>query len=93
MLRSSLRGSKYYAERSDSISLAAQTSRSRTANAEENHQKLFDEIRRLYDERVPSETSSEKRQKYAQLCVSQYTSCSDDALTDMVARRARLRRD
>jgi peptidyl-tRNA hydrolase ICT1 len=49
--------------------LQAQTSRSRTANEEENHQKLFQEIQRLYDERVPSETSSEKRQKYAQLCV------------------------
>ncbi|KAH8903301.1 hypothetical protein BR93DRAFT_199481 [Coniochaeta sp. PMI_546] len=67
MLHSGLRASKYYAERNDCISLQAQTSRSRTANAEENHQKLFEEIQRLYDEKVPSETSPEKRQKYAQL--------------------------
>jgi peptidyl-tRNA hydrolase ICT1 len=70
MLHPGLRLSKYYAERSDCISLQAQTSRSRTANAEENHQKLSDEIQRLYEERVPSETSPEKRQKYAQLCAS-----------------------
>ncbi|KAB5542681.1 hypothetical protein GE09DRAFT_1136115 [Coniochaeta sp. 2T2.1] len=67
ILHSGLRDSRYYAERNDCISLQAQTSRSRTANAEENHQKLFHEIQRLYDERVPSETSPEKRQKYAQL--------------------------
>jgi peptidyl-tRNA hydrolase ICT1 len=74
MLHSGLRASKYYAERNDCISLQAQTSRSRTANAEENHQKLFEEIQRLYDERVPSETSPEKRQKYAQLCVFESSS-------------------
>lgn len=94
MLRSGLRASKYYAERNDSISLSAQTSRSRTANAEENHQKLFDEIQRLYKERVPSETGAEKRQKYAQLCVSACPNalCSNDVLTDMIGKRARLRR-
>ncbi|KAJ9130282.1 hypothetical protein NKR19_g9963 [Coniochaeta hoffmannii] len=67
MLHTGLRESRYYAERNDCISLQAQTSRSRTANADENHQKLFEEIQRLYEERVPSETSPEKRQKYAQL--------------------------
>lgn len=71
MLHSGLRASRYYAERNDCINLQAQTSRSRTANAEENHQKLFEEIRRLYDEKVPSETSPETRQKYSQLYVSQ----------------------
>ena len=69
MLQSGLRTSKYYAARNDCISFQAQTSRSRTANADENHEKLFEEIQRLYDERVPSETSPEKRQKYAELCV------------------------
>lgn len=67
MLHRGLRSSKYYTAGNDSLSLQAQTSRSRTANADDNHQKLFDEMQRVYDETVPNETSPEKRHKYAQL--------------------------
>jgi peptidyl-tRNA hydrolase ICT1 len=69
MLHSGLRESKYYTGRNDCISVQAQTSRSRTANAEENHQKLFEELQRLYKETVPGETSNETRQKYNALYV------------------------
>jgi peptidyl-tRNA hydrolase ICT1 len=62
-----LRASKYYTSQKDCLSLQAQTSRSRTANEEENVHKLYEEIQRIYEETVPSETSPLKRQKYAQL--------------------------
>ena len=67
MLHPALRASKYYTARNDSISFQAQTHRNRTANADENQQKLFEEIQRIYETAVPGETSQDKRQKYAQL--------------------------
>lgn len=67
LLHSGIRSSKYYAKRNDCISVQAQTQRSRTANAEENHQKLFEEIQKLYNSTVPGETSPEKKGKYDSL--------------------------
>lgn len=64
LLHSRIRTSKYYTARNDSICIQAQTQRSRTANAEENHQKLFDEVERMYMETVPGESRPEKKQKF-----------------------------
>lgn len=67
LLHQSLRSSKYYSQRTDSISIQAQTERSRSANRDENHQKLYDELRRLYKNTVPGETSLDKTHKYEAL--------------------------
>ncbi|KAI1112392.1 hypothetical protein F5Y14DRAFT_271647 [Nemania sp. NC0429] len=64
LIRSALRSSRYYSMRNDAITIQAQTQRSRTANTAENHQKLVEELRRIYQERVPSATSSEKIKKH-----------------------------
>lgn len=67
LLRAALRTSKYYARRNDSITVQAQTQRSRTANEEENRRKLVEEILRMYKERVPGVTSQEKKKKHEAL--------------------------
>lgn len=67
LVRSALRSSKYYSKRNDSIGIQAQTQRSRTANTDENRQKLIEEILTIYKERVPSATSQSKIRKYEAL--------------------------
>jgi peptidyl-tRNA hydrolase ICT1 len=67
ILHPGIRSSRHYSRRNDSISFQAQTQRSRTANADENYQKLFLEIQRLYRETVPGESSPDKKQKYEAL--------------------------
>ncbi|KAM3496741.1 hypothetical protein MY10362_009887 [Beauveria mimosiformis] len=64
ILHPSLRTSPYYTAGSDSLTFQAQTHRSRTANADENREKLVSVISHLYDEVVPAETSSDKHAKY-----------------------------
>lgn len=67
LIRSSLRSSKYYSKRNDSITIQAQTQRSRSANTEENHLKLVEELRKIYKEKVPGSTSNETVKKYEAL--------------------------
>lgn len=67
LLHPGLRESKYYSRRSDCLSIQAQTQRSRSANTEENHQKLFEELEELYRKTVPGETSPDKAKKYEAL--------------------------
>ncbi|KAK7989964.1 hypothetical protein PG989_010279 [Apiospora arundinis] len=67
LLHPGLRASKYHNPRSNTISLQAQTQRSRTANTEENRQKLWEELLRIYRDSVPGETSDKKRKKYEAL--------------------------
>ena len=67
LLRPGLRTSKYYARRNDSITVQAQTQRSRSANEDENRRKLAEEILKIYQERVPGVTSQEKAKKYEAL--------------------------
>lgn len=69
LLHTGVRESKYYTQRSDSLSIQAQTQRSRSANTDENRQKLFDELQELYRRTVPGETRPEKVKKYEALCV------------------------
>ncbi|KAK0625277.1 hypothetical protein B0T17DRAFT_491805 [Bombardia bombarda] len=67
LLHADIRESKYYSKRSDCISIQAQTQRSRTANTDENHQKLFEELQSLYEKAVPGESSPDKARKYEAL--------------------------
>ncbi len=63
-LHPKIRSSKYYTRRNDSLSIQAQTERSRTANAEENRQKLYEELVKMYQETVPGETDPAKKEKW-----------------------------
>jgi hypothetical protein len=69
LLRSAVRESKYYTASSDCISMQAQETRSRSSNAEANHEKLFDELQRIYTKNVPGESSSDKQAKFEATCV------------------------
>jgi hypothetical protein len=53
--------------RSDSITIQAQTLRSRTANTDENQRKLVEELHRIYRERVPAATSEKKIKKHEEM--------------------------
>ncbi|KAI0404721.1 hypothetical protein F4802DRAFT_566053 [Xylaria palmicola] len=64
LMQSALRSSRYYTMSSDAITIQAQTQRSRTANKEQNRHKLFQEIHRIYQERVPGVTSEVKMRKH-----------------------------
>ncbi|KAI0096592.1 hypothetical protein GGR51DRAFT_543160 [Nemania sp. FL0031] len=64
LIRSALRSSRYYSMRNDSITIQAQTLRSRSANTDENHRKLIEELHRIYREQVPPSTSEKKIKKH-----------------------------
>ncbi|KAL2752134.1 hypothetical protein ACRALDRAFT_1066199 [Sodiomyces alcalophilus JCM 7366] len=64
LLRPGVRASKYYTARTDSLTIQAQTHRQRSANTDENFRKLVEEVHRIYQERVPNESSPDKRKKY-----------------------------
>ncbi|KAI0454690.1 hypothetical protein F5B21DRAFT_504166 [Xylaria acuta] len=64
LIRSALRSSRYYSMRNDSITIQAQTQRSRSANTEENRDKLVKELHRIYQEQVPAATSEKKIKKH-----------------------------
>ncbi|KAI7921557.1 hypothetical protein M0657_005709 [Pyricularia oryzae] len=67
VLHSSLKESKYYVKGTNSIAMQAQTSRSRDVNAQENRNKLFEEIQRIYTDTVPGETTQATTDKYKAL--------------------------
>ncbi|KAI1842995.1 hypothetical protein JX266_010848 [Neoarthrinium moseri] len=67
LMHSALRSSRYYTSGNDSLTFQAQTHRSRTANSEENHGKLVEEIHRIFRETVPGMTSAKKQKKYEAL--------------------------
>ncbi|KAI6370462.1 hypothetical protein MCOR25_004200 [Pyricularia grisea] len=67
VLHSSLKESKYYVKGTNSIAMQAQTSRSRDVNTQENHNKLFEEIQRIYSATVPGETTQATTDKYKAL--------------------------
>ncbi|KAJ6790402.1 hypothetical protein PWT90_10463 [Aphanocladium album] len=67
ILHPSIRMSPYYTASSDALTFQAQSHRSRTANAEENRNKLAAIIAQLYDEKVPAETGSDKHAKYKEV--------------------------
>ncbi|KAI8627263.1 hypothetical protein F5Y19DRAFT_443738 [Xylariaceae sp. FL1651] len=64
LMRSALRSSRHYSMRNDSITIQAQTQRSRSANTDENYQKLIEELHRIYEEQVPAATSDKKLKKH-----------------------------
>jgi peptidyl-tRNA hydrolase ICT1 len=67
LMQPAVRASKYYTAQNDSLTLQAQTHRERSTNANENVEKLLGELDRIYRERVPNESSSEKQRKYSEL--------------------------
>ncbi|KAI0533102.1 peptidyl-tRNA hydrolase domain-containing protein [Xylaria digitata] len=67
LMRSALRSSRYYSMRNDSITIQAQTQRSRTANTDENRQKLAEELHRIFCEQVPTATSEKKIKKHEEI--------------------------
>ncbi|KAI1757635.1 hypothetical protein F4782DRAFT_479280 [Xylaria castorea] len=67
LIRSALKSSPYYVMGSDSITMQAQTQRSRNANTEENRQKFVKELHRIYKEQVPGVTSEKKLKKHEAL--------------------------
>ncbi|KAL1899196.1 hypothetical protein Sste5346_003118 [Sporothrix stenoceras] len=64
LLRDRIRTSRYYTKATDSLTIQAQAERSRTANAEANREKLFEELVALYEATVPGEARPEKVAKY-----------------------------
>lgn len=69
-LHSAIRASKYHTSGNDSLTFHAQSTRSRTANMEENGRKLMEEITRIYHANTPSETSQEKKEKHKAMYVN-----------------------
>jgi peptidyl-tRNA hydrolase ICT1 len=67
LMHAGLRASKYYASGSDSLIFQAQTQRDRSANTEENLEKLAEELRRIYRETVPGVTDVKKIKRYEAL--------------------------
>lgn len=66
-LHSAVRSSKYYIAGNDSLTFAAQTHRSKSANLDENKRKLIDEVMGIYRDLTPAETSSEKKKKHQEM--------------------------
>ncbi|CAK7221519.1 hypothetical protein SEUCBS140593_004597 [Sporothrix eucalyptigena] len=64
LLRPGLRSSRYYTKATDSLTIQAQTQRSRSANTEANREKLFEELVALYEAIVPGESRPETAAKY-----------------------------
>lgn len=71
-LHAGIRKSKYYTANSDSLTFQGQTSRSRSANAEDNRRKLVDEVTRIYHEATPAETSEDKKKKHEAMLVNSW---------------------
>ncbi|KAE9369569.1 hypothetical protein N431DRAFT_413709 [Stipitochalara longipes BDJ] len=67
VLHPGLRDSKYYVHSSDSIQMQCDSSRSQSENRAKNHQKLLDELTRIYKQRVPGVTAPEQLKKIEQL--------------------------
>lgn len=64
LIRPRLRMSRYYTKANDSFTIQAQEQRSRTANAEANRVKLYEELLTLYEASVPGESQPETATKY-----------------------------
>jgi len=67
VLHQGLQDSRHYVSSSNSIKMQCDSSRSQSDNRAENHQKLFDEITRIYKQRVPGITPPEQLKKIEQL--------------------------
>ncbi|TVY24654.1 hypothetical protein LHYA1_G006882 [Lachnellula hyalina] len=63
VLHEELRGSRYFARRSNTISIQCATHRNKTKNTSETHKRLFEELSRLYKKTVPGTTDPEQKKK------------------------------
>jgi hypothetical protein len=67
VLHQGLRESRYYVSSSDSLKIHSDSSRGQSENKAETHQRLFDEILRIYKQRVPGITPPEQLKRIEQL--------------------------
>lgn len=72
-LHQGLRDSRYYVSSSDALAIQCDTGRSQTANREETHARLHDEITLIYKNRVPGITSPEQKKRIEALKKSENT--------------------
>lgn len=73
ILVSELRSSRYYVKSSDSIQIQCDAHRNRTQNMDETHVRFNNEIKKLYDQKVPGITSAEQQAKVVKLIKSENT--------------------
>ncbi|TVY49247.1 hypothetical protein LOCC1_G000825 [Lachnellula occidentalis] len=67
VLHEGLRGSRYFARKSNAMSIQCDSHRSKHKNTRETHERLFQELTRLYKERVPGTTDPEQKKKVDEL--------------------------
>lgn len=76
LMHQSIRESRYYTEKSDSLTFQSQDSRSRDANAKDNYRKMTKEICRIYERVVPNETSKAKVEKHKEKWATSLLLCT-----------------
>jgi peptidyl-tRNA hydrolase ICT1 len=67
LLVSELQSCRYYVKSSDSIQIQCDAHRNRKQNRDETLIRLNDEIKKIYDKRVPGVTSAEQQAKVDKL--------------------------
>jgi peptidyl-tRNA hydrolase ICT1 len=67
IIHEQLRASRYYVHSSNSILIQCDEHRNQTSNKEETYRRLNEEIRRLYNEKVPGVASDEQRKRVEDL--------------------------
>ncbi|KAG9247486.1 hypothetical protein BJ878DRAFT_477366 [Calycina marina] len=67
ILIAGLRNSRYAVDSATTIKIQSDTHRSQSQNTHENHRKLFEEIKKVYDQKVPGVTAPEVKAKLEQM--------------------------
>ncbi|KAF4631311.1 hypothetical protein G7Y89_g6820 [Cudoniella acicularis] len=67
VLHDDLRKSSYYVSSSDTIKIDCDSHRTQSQNQEETHERLVQEIKRIYRSTVPGATSKEQKDKVSEL--------------------------
>lgn len=63
VLHREIQNSRYYVASSNSLRIDSDTHRNQTKNKEDTHERLFEEIKKLYAKTVPGVTAPETRKK------------------------------
>ena len=66
MVAKELRGSRYYARNTDSLTIASQEGRVQSSNEEDCHEKLYEHIMEIAKRIIPGETSEAAKAKAAE---------------------------
>lgn len=62
-----LRRGTHYVKNTDGIQIQCDSSRNRSSNQEETHQRLYEEIKNIYKTTVPGKASVEQQQRVKHL--------------------------